>query len=138
MSLFDIKNKHVRHQFLQNYNKDMDKIVENRQHLQKSEIKKQEIIKESTDPIVSTIQQTNEQQKINDLNIIRKIDMIENNLKETSKKLIKAKEDEDDSIDYEGIDVKDESKIEEIENDVKTKTKPKSKTKSEPKVKIKI
>ena len=40
MSLFDIKNKHVRHQFLQNYKKDMDKIVENRQHLQKSEIKK--------------------------------------------------------------------------------------------------
>ena len=90
MSLFDIKNKQVRHQFLQNYNKDMDKIVENRQYLQKSEIKKQEIIKESTDPIVSAIQQTNEQQKINDLNLIRKMDMIENNLKEIPKKLIKS------------------------------------------------
>ena len=131
MSLFDIKNKQVRHQFLQNYNKDMDKIVENRQHLQKSEIKKQEIIKESTDPIVSTIQQTNEQQKINDLNIIRKMDMIENNLKETSKKLIKSKED-DDNIDYEGIDVKSEINIEEID-DEKIKSKPKSEPKFDPK-----
>ena len=62
------------------------------------------------------------------------MDMIENNLKEIPKKLIKAKEEEDDSIDYEGIDVKPESKIEEIENYVKTKTKPKSEPKLEPKL----